>query len=160
MNNRGQVTIGMFLVTFISVLVGVILLTASAQQIGFTKDTITITNETITLPDLNEKLALNGSGSVGTPVIYTNGTVLQAAGQFVYTNRDVLNSQLTFTINNTNTSIGGYAANISYEAQPDGDLNSSGADSMMTIVILLMAIGVAIVALSPTMRSKVVEMTR
>ena len=155
-NKKGQLEMGSIIMVAITLIVGMILLVASAQNIHPTINTVEVVNQTFTLGAINTKLALTGQAVVGTPVV-SNSTEIITSGNYTITSNDILNGVLTVTINATDAYIAGEKMNLTYTAQPDGYSTSSGARAVTGIIIVLFAVSIAVVALMPTVGSKIVE---
>lgn len=165
MNNKGQ--IGVLMVTFITILVGVILFTAIAQQVGTstTLDTFsnysvgTVTNGTVTY--------VAGYKHIASPVIVAaNGSgtdFLLASGNYTITN-NVINpttGELTVSILPAESVTSAYNGNewkVSGVTQKTTYISDSGGRAVAGIIAIFFALAVAIVALSPTLRGELAGM--
>ena len=162
MNKRGQmgITIGSFIGIFVLVVVGLALFQGSAGQVGGAINSATASNTTITMPADGVVLDLEGqnylSGFVMTNA--TGGEVVPATnytiGEGVSTSTGVLSVQLTGAA----STYSGTSVNVSYEYGPDGYISSSGSRGVAGIILIFFALAIAVVALSPTLRSKILKM--
>ncbi len=164
MNKKGQVELGAILSVFIMVLVGLILLVASAQQVGDTTNTVDIVNDSLSstngttlaaLPQLNGKFASD--------VVVFNGSddLIIDAGNYTVLNNQVINGVETAAINVTASIAGGIqiqAWNISYTSQPTTYISNSGGRAIAGIIIIFFAIAIAIVTLQPTLKNKILDL--
>ncbi len=156
-NKKGQLEMGSIIMVAITLIVGVILLAASAQNLHPTLNTIDINNESFT-GTLNERVAISGQAVTDTMiVILVNDSVFITTGNYTVESNQILNGALTATINVTTSYIDGAELNISYTMQPDGYSTSGGARSVAGIIIILFAVSIAVVALMPTVGSKIIE---
>lgn len=164
MNRKAQTEgLGSILLVFILVLVGVVLMTTSAQLIGDTVNTIGVANETLSstngtnLADLPQL-----QGKFVTDIVVLNGTNLFeiTSGNFTIFNNQVINGVETALINVTASSQGGLQTqdwNISYTTQPTTFISNAGGRAIANIIIIFFAISIAFVALEPTLRNKFLD---
>lgn len=156
-NKKGQLGISAFIMVAIAAIVGAILLAASAQNIHPTIHTVDI-NESITLGAVNVSIAIPGQAVSGTFVLRnaTNGTVIPSV-DYHTANNQILASVLTATLNVTETDFGGTPGRIEYTSEPEGYSTNAGARALAGMIIIFFALGIAVVVLTPTLRSKILE---
>jgi len=167
-NKRAQIgpQLGIVLITFVAILVGVILFQVVAQQAGEGTSLITITNQTLTAPtngtytymtdirSISDVIITNASGLVGLVVV----------GPLNYTieNNQIHPTTGDLTVRITPTATypewSGEDWNISGTAQPLTYINDSGARAMTNLIAIFFALAVAVVALIPTLRSQFLEL--
>ncbi len=168
MRKKGQSDfgIGMILVTFIAILVGVILFQAVAQQAGASTNTalINISSEAdntgrITVPADGIFVDLVGQEIITTPVvIMSNGTAIPATNFTITEGVSTTSGVKTIRYLAIGSSFTGVALNASYEYGPDGYIENGGARAITGLIALFFALGIAVVALTPTMRQGVLDM--
>jgi len=160
MNKKGQ-TMGAILLVFITIIVGVILFQVVAQQVGDTTTTRTLSNLTLGTQTNGTTYYITGYRNIADAIVVGNGSVpvTLASGNYTLTN-NVINpttGELSVSIlpasEYTNT-----GWNISGTAQETDYISSSGARSIAALIPLFFALGVAVVALIPTTRSKILSM--
>ena len=164
MNKKGEENqLGMIIGTFMIIIIGAILLTASAQQVGETTNTIDVVNDTLSsvngttlanLPQLNGKFVSN--------VVVYNGSddVIIAAGNYTIFNNQVINGVETALINVStlaNVSILAQDWNISYTNQPTTYISDGGGRAVAGIIIIFFALAILVATLFPTIRNKILE---
>jgi|TARA_Y100000310_G_scaffold159030_1_gene158446 hypothetical protein len=164
MDRKGQatLTIGIILMTFVTILVGVILFQAIAQEAGKTSATAvyntTAGSDAITAPAQGASIDLEGQELLGS-VIVRNDTYIIAADNYTVTEGVSTTTgvkTILFTTSATGT-IAGQSLNISYPYGADGYVTSSGARGVIGIIAIFFALAIAIVALVPTLRSGVLQ---
>ena len=157
MNNKAQVKdLGMFIGLFITILVGLILLVPTAQQIGSTTDTVTLANTTMTSNANATAWELTGYKSITDVVIYNaTGNFLLAASNYTVANNVVSDGAEVATIT-PGVASAVYLSDwgLSGTAQPDTYISNSGGRAIAGIIILLFALAIAIIALVPSARAK------
>ncbi len=160
MNNKGQSQIGILISLAIVLIVGVILLQASAQQVGSTVNTINFTNVTFAAPANGGSLNLQGKLVTDFVAINrTNGTGVEpgpiiAAGNFTINNNQVTNGELTANLTVDDAEFAGFDWNITYTTQPATFISESGGRALANIIILLFALALLVVSIMPVVRQK------
>lgn len=160
MNKKGEeIGIGAIVTIFITAIVGVILLVAVAQENGKSLDTATLSNETITAAAAGVAYTFTDYKALS-DVIITNATGGETVPSSNYTiaNNQVVNGALASTL--TMTADSAYAAqslNVSATAQPLTYVGDSGARAVIGLIVVFFALGIAIVVLTPTLRSGVLN---
>lgn len=160
MNNKGQVTIGLLVMVFVLVIVGVALLQPTAVNVDNLRTTQDQVNNTITAGAIGTIQEVEGSGISGEVI------VINATGEVVpATNYTFLGRQPPITsgvVTNTFTIVGASAAsqalNLSYTAEPDGYDTSAGGRAIILLVVIFFALAIGVIALIPAARSGVMEM--
>ena len=161
MNNKGQIGVGAILIVFISVIVGVILFTTIAQQVGTTTNTVTVSNLSIGDADNGTTLYITTYRAISSPVIVnsTNGAAVGAAS-YTLTNNVVHDGALSVSILPTAapaTGLEGYEWNISGTAQPLTYIPNSGGRALAGMITIFFALAIVVVALTPTLSSKLLD---
>ena len=158
MNNKGQAGVGALLVIAISVIVGVILFTAVAQQVGTTTNTVTLTNKSFTLGAVNVSIYLTDYRAISSPVIYNATGTLVPAANYTLTNNVVNDGALSVQI--TTGAVNAYAGdawNISGTVQPLTYIPDAGGRALAGLIVIFFALAIAVVALTPTFQSKLLD---
>jgi len=162
MNKKAEVgkELGAILIVFITILLGVILFQAIAQESGKATTLGAYTNFTTTLAAPEESIYLTDIKHISSIVIENcsaAGAVFDA-GNYSVTNNFVHDGALTVRI--TTTAGSNYnltAVNISGVTQPLTYIDDSGARSMVPLIAIFFALALAVVALVPTLRNEFVS---
>jgi hypothetical protein len=166
MTNKGQIEIGGILIVFILAIVGLVLLTASAQLVGDVTNTVDVANASIandngtTLAALTQ---LNGKFVSDVVVYNATGDVIILSGNWTIFNNQVVNGVETALINTTPEITGGIDDGewqISYTNQPTTYISSGGGRAIAGVIIIFFALAIAIITLFPTLRNKALELMR
>ncbi len=163
MNKKGQSQvsqIGVFIGLFIVLLVGLILLQSSAQQVGDVVNTVTLTvNQTITAPANGAAINLNGR-AVSSFVAFnlTNGTVghtlLITSGNFTILDNQVVNGLLTARLQVDDALYENEEWNVTYIYEPETFIGSSGGRALANLIILMFAISLLIISILPVVKQR------
>jgi len=152
MNRKGQVSI--LLVCAIAVIIGLVLLQQVATNVEqgtrAVSGTVAVTNETFTTPALDAVKELTGQELVGTPTVVnqTAGSEIISTGNYTIYECVRTSDGLKGICYKTLTEAGAERAyNISYVYYPDGYIDDAGGRSIAGIIVLLAAIGIAVVCL-------------
>ena len=159
MDKKGQIGLGMFLVMFITLIVGVVLFQAVAQEAGKSTTLWTISNETFTASAVNVTYTFTNYRALS-DVIVTNATEGQVVPATNYTvaNNQVVNGMLATTITfNDDSPAVGQSTNISATAQPLTYIPDSAGRSIVGLIAIFFALAIAVIALEPTLRSGVLN---
>ena len=150
MNRKGQMSgVGMLIAVAITVIVGAILLQATAQSAGDVTNTIAITNESFAAAN-NTLYTFNYKALTGVVIYNNTADVVIGAGNYTVTNNVVTNGALTSTVavNFSSAVYAGDGWNISATAQ--STTYGDGAGRAVTgLIIVFFALAVAAVALYP-----------
>jgi len=169
MNNKGQVGVGILVMTAMAIIVGAIILTSSAQNIGDVTNTRSTSNDTLvigalhTLANLQGKfvdtatfVAFNSTNSSGGTV---NRPII-TSGNYSFLQNQVVNGAEVARLNVTGTQFVSQSWLVTYTYEPTTYISNSGGRSIATIVLIFLALAIAMVALLPALRSGVVDMIR
>lgn len=161
-NKRGEATIGVLIMTAIAIIVGVILLVGSAQNIGESTNTITVANASLGVASNSTTVYLTSYKLISDVVIY-NGTAIVPATNYTVTNNVVYNGALAVSVLPSSGAIynyTGYQWNISGTAQPIGYIPESGGRAVAGMIIVFFALSIAVVALTPSLRNGVMDLVK
>jgi hypothetical protein len=159
MKNKGEITTGIMIVTFIGVIVAMVLLQAVSPFIGQVSQVQTMTNATFT-PVNGSWIDLRGQELIGTPIV-TNKSVAVVIPATNYTIAERISSvdglkRIGFYISD-----GGNAANwsrnpinISYTYGMEGYADDAGARVMTDMIVLLSVIAILMFVLYPILKEK------
>jgi protein-S-isoprenylcysteine O-methyltransferase Ste14 len=162
MDKKGQAQVGLIVMIAIVCIVGVILFQAIAQESGKSTTLVTLSNQTISTP-------ANGTAYYFTSYKYfdettlvvtnaSSGTVINS-GNYTITNNNIYNGALSvMLVPNADPAFAGKPWNISVTAQPLEYISEGGARSIVPLIAIFFALAIGIVALTPTLRSGVLDM--
>ena len=157
MDNKVGVGVGGLILVAITIIVGVIMLQASAQQIGEVTNTVSLANQSM------------GTLTNGTALYVTNCRALSDVAVFNATGDvEVDSANYTVTNNVIDPTTGGLAVSIepaadspeysgntwymNATAQPVTYIADSGARGIAAIIVVFFALAIAVVALWPALR--------
>jgi len=160
MNNKGEMNqIGVLIVIFITVIVGLALLLSIADGVGESTSLGTAVNETVTLAANGGVTDLTGKHVTSMVLLNwtTNVTILD--GNYTILNNQINSAgELTAQIQTDTVQFQGNASRASYTYQPTGYIPSAGGRSITTIIILLTALAIAVVAMAPVFKGPLKDM--
>lgn len=155
MNNKAETSqIGVLVALAITVIVGVILLQASAQNIGATLDTVTLANRSIGATVVNgTSYYITDIKSLSSVVVFNQtGDIEIASGNFTVTNNVVYNGQEAVQIVPNTPAQFKSNWKISGVGQPLGYISDGGGRAMSSLVIILMALALAVIVITYSVR--------
>jgi len=164
MKNKGQVNISNLLLIFIGAIVALSLIGAIALNTGISTTTYvhndTLDGTSTTMPANGESADLTGQDLLSTPVVVNGtGSLEVAAGNYTIGERvSPTTGVKTVYIQTDSAEYANQPVNISYTYGPEGYATNSGARSVISLIVIFAALGIAIIALVPTLRSGVIEM--
>lgn len=160
MNKNGQFGVGMIVMIAIAIIVAVIIIQASADNMSVLTTKNSVVNQSVTAPAAGSTSAiLTGQAVSGVTVINgTSGTVIPASN-YTITNYVVSNGQLvsTFTTNAGPYGFAGKSINVSYTYEPFGYDTNTGGRAVANLIILFAALAIAIVVLVPVVKEKIFD---
>ena len=165
MNRKAQseMTMGIIIVTFIAILVGVIFFQAIAQQAGESTTLRIIANESLGTVS-NTTIEYIPYRAI-TSVVIVNGTTGGSGNDVVEANYTIINNVINPADGSLSVSITPLVTSnfvnedwfISGTVQPQTYVAESGARSVIGLIAIFFALAVMVVALEPTLRSRVLE---
>jgi len=164
-SKKGQTDIGIgtIMIVFIAVLVGIIFVQAIAQEVGSSINTVTVANDSLGTASNSTTVYLTSYRYISSVVITneSNGAVVPS------TNYTVTNNVIDPTTGGLSVSVlpqspaslglSGWEWEISGTAQPVTYIAESGGRTMASLIVIMFALAIAVVALTPTLKSKILE---
>lgn len=163
MKKKGQIGIGALVIVFISVIAAVALYQATLPLIGGAVSTTDMTNESHAKPDgTSNVIWITGQDYISDMQVvnFSQNNTLPATN---YTIEELVNpttgvKQIRVTLNEGFSSNGtGGSLLFTYVYGADGYIDSSAGRSMALLIPILAALAIAVFALSPTLRSGIIE---
>lgn len=161
---QAQIGLGVIMVTFIAILVGVILFQAIAQEAG-KATTSSVYNTTsgsaaITCPADTITIDLEGQELLSTPLVRnaSGDLVIQSGNYTIDEGVSTTTGVKTIRYTAIGSEFAGNTLNISYDYGRDGYIDNSGGRAMAGLIAIFFALAVAVIALTPTLRSGVLNM--
>jgi hypothetical protein len=162
MKKKGQadIGIGVILITFITVLVGVIFFQSIAQQAGEGTSLVTVTELSLGTQTNGTTYYLTDYRALSDVVIRSDTTTLDD-GNYTVTNNviDPTTGGLAVSILPA-SEYSGQTWVLNATAQPVTYIAESGGRAMAGLIAIFFALAVAVVALIPTLRSGVLNMIK
>jgi hypothetical protein len=144
--------------------VGAILLQASAQNVGQVRDLVTVANESLGTMTNGTALYVTNCKVLSSVIIFNaTGDVTIPAGNYTLTNNVVYNGQEAVKVDPLidagGRALGYNKGTATYDGvcQPLTYDPSSGGRAVAYVIIIMFALAIAVVALTPTLRSGVME---
>lgn len=162
MNNKAEVDmkpIGLMITVFVALIVGMVIF----QESGKVLSTVTQTNAfdgTATLPANAGVLVLQGQSVSSVVIINATGGETINSGNYTITNNDVSTGTLRAILTMGNTKYVSKPVNITYNFEPVGYVNDSGTRAIFGVILVMAALAIAVVSMSPVMRNKVLDYVR
>lgn len=161
MNKKGKEGgIGTILMVFVAIIIGVTLFVTIAQIVGTATSTVAVANTSLGVASNSTTVYLTDYRSIASPVIYNNTGAIVPSTDYIVTNNVVYNGALAVSVlpvSAAEAGFTGYQWNISGTAEPVTYIGGAGR-SIALLIPILFALVIAVLALEPTMRSRVLEM--
>ncbi|KKL85336.1 hypothetical protein LCGC14_1955780 [marine sediment metagenome] len=157
MNKKGQSQvpqIGVFIGLFIVLLVGLILLQSSAQNVGDVVNTVSVVNDTFAAPANGASANLQGRAAASFVAINASGGEIIAAGNYTVNDNQVVNGVVQVTLTVDDTQYQSINWNVSYVYEPETFIGSSGGRALANLIILMFAIALVVLSILPVVREK------
>lgn len=156
-NRKGEITVAIILLTFISILVGLILLQGTFPFIGASTNSFTLTNRTVTGGGGGVTTDLVGQELLDTPIV-TNRTGQQVVGAGNYTIAERISTvdglkRITYTPSsngNWNTT----AVNVSYLYGQEGYIDDAGGRGVTNLIPIMAAMALIMAAVAMVLKEK------
>jgi len=163
MVESGGIGIGTLIMVAITVIVGAVLLVASASNTEQTVHVYTASNVTYTAPLDGETIDLDGQELIGTPIVY-NATgpidasvIINAANYTIDEGISASTGLKTVQYTSNEDEYESRSINISYQFGGDGYADDAGARAVIPLILIFMALAIAVVALDPVLRSSIIS---
>ena len=164
MNKKAEIGgVGILLMAFVGILVGLLLYEAVNPYIGTLTgaNEVTVRNLSITGPTTGGAVyILQGQEITDTlAVVITNTTdgVLVPASNYTLTEAVTTNGVKGIILTSLGVKVSAMPINVSYSYQPAGYIDNGGARSMAFLIPIFAALAIAVIALTPTLRSGILE---
>jgi len=160
-SKKAELGVGTMIIMFIGIIVALVLLTASAGEVGKSTSTDVLSNGLYTAPASGSCIDLKGQEllSAATVTNRTSGTA-KTVNFTIAEGISTVDGLKRIRFCTTGASAGGgdawsgLAFNVSYTYGPEGYADDSGARSILGIVILLAAIAVVVFVVYPAVKEK------
>ena len=169
MNKKGQegVGFGSILIVFMAIIVGVVLFQVIAQEVGNSTNTIEVVNESLTVAvndtaqflnyrALSSVVVINATDATG---LSTDNASVLGSGNYTVANNVINPTSGALAVSITPTATEAYKSvwRVSATAQPTTYIAESGGRAMAALIVIFFALAIAVVALEPTLRGKILE---
>lgn len=154
MNDKGQMNIGLIVVAFVAVIIGLAIYSGSiTSYIGATTQTQSVTNHSFIVPALGSTIELYGQNIIGTAIV---GNSTKSMGAYNYTIYQGIGADgLTATLfKNNDTSWGSQRVNATYAFEPDGYVSDGGARAITLLIPIMVVLAIALAALYPALKER------
>jgi uncharacterized membrane protein len=160
-NNKGQVEIGigMIMTVFIAVLVGIIFVQSIAQSVGESTNTVELANVSIDTV-VNGTVQYLDYRALSDVVIYNETEdAIVGATNYTITNNVINPTTGELSVSITPNAPAAYksAWQVSATAQPVTYIADGGSRAMAALIVIMFALAIAVVALTPTLQSKLLD---
>jgi len=159
MNKKGQIGVGVIMVSFIVILLGIIFTQSIAQSVGESINTIAIANQSETLAANGADIYIEEYRALSDVVILNSTNSLITAGNYTVTNNaiDPTTGDLSVKITTDDAAFASEVVKVSGTAQPLTYIADGGSRAMASLIVIMFALAVAVIALGPTIQSKMLE---
>ncbi len=160
MNKKGEMGnlgFGLILSAFIGILIGLILISSSAADVAKATDEYTTgATYTITAPTSGSWKDIRGQELLSVPTVTNSSGDAVAAGNYTIEERvSSVDGLKRIAYKNNNAAYNAAVVNVSYTYGMEGYIDDSGGRSIADLIIIFFALGIAAIALVPSLRSGV-----
>lgn len=156
MNNKGEINVGIVLMTFLSIIVGLILLSGTFDFIGQATKTFTLRNYTFTFPAAGSTVDLYGQELINTAVITnrSNNAVVPASNYTISEGISSVDGLKRIRLTANAGYFNNVAVNASYDYGHVGYIDDAGGRSIADLIPIFGAIAILVAALALVFREK------
>ena len=164
-HRKGEMNgVGIFVLMFVVIIVGIALFTVIAQEVGDSTTTEAITNYNVTVTGAGTNYTITDYKYIGGTVTIMNATNLGLlnSGNYTISNNQIVDGSLVSILrvdDDVTFTSGIWSINATSCQRPDY-IDSSASRSIAGLIVIFFALAVGVVALSPTMRSGVLDLMR
>lgn len=137
----------MVFMIFVGAVITVVFMGVIADQVFLQTNTATATNVTFTAAAVNSSVTLTGRQNISTiTVINATNATLDWSANFTVDTVDSSSNLGIFLVTRDVTGVGfaGESINVSYDYQPVGYLQDSGARSIAALVVIMSALAIVV----------------
>jgi len=147
MNKKGESILAMFITITIVIIVGLVLLQASAPNVATITTTQSIANRTYTWPANGANLTLEGQATSGLIAINSTGNISITSPNYTVSNYVLSNGALISRLTvNAVSSYSNQPVNISYTYEPYGYATNGGTRAITGLVLIFTSLAILVVA--------------
>ncbi len=164
MNKKGESDIGFgaLIVVFMAIIVGVVFFQVIAQEVGRSTNTVTLENVSLGSAAVDDTAQyLNYRALSGVVIFNATGDVPVPTSNYTVTNNVINPTTGALSVSITpNTPSAGYELGVwtvDATAQPTTYVAESGGRAVVGLITIFFALAIAIVAIEPTLRSRILE---
>jgi len=161
MNSKGQINLGAIIGIFMTVIIGLAFVITIAESVGESTNTVALVNQTETLGANGDSIYIEEYKSITSFVLLNASNNLTiGAGNYTVTNNalDPTTGALSVQVQTDDTEFQSLEVRVSGTAQPRTYISDSGGRAIASLIVIMFALGLAIVALTPTMQSRILDM--
>jgi heme/copper-type cytochrome/quinol oxidase subunit 2 len=170
-NKRGEMNlIGMFIIVAVTLIVGLVCFQVIAQQVGDSTSTKAYGNTSLavvvngtpqyitTCKALSDVIVYNATDAAG---FAANGSAIES-GNYTFTDNVIYNGALSVKVDPTasNAPFVKTAWKVQGTCQEPDYISDAGGRAMASLIIVMFALAILVVALSPTLRGDLMDMVR
>ena len=166
MNSKGQMNlVGMLIVVAVTLIVGLVCFQVIAQQVGKSTSTVVLENQSLGVMTNGTALYVTNCRALSDVLIFnaTGDVEIEPAGNYTVTNNVVYNGALAVKVDpliDAGARALGYnkgTATIDATCQPLDYIADSGGRAMASLILVMFALAILVVALSPTLRGNLLD---
>ena len=160
MNKKGEseVGFGMLIVVFMAIIVGVVFFQVIAQEVGRSTNTIALENQSLVIAAVNDTpYVITNCRAISGAVFFNETGDVPIAGTATIVNNVVTNGALTVTVTPDVAPAEQNIWTVDATCQPLTYIAESGGRAVAGLIVIFFALAVAVVSLTPTLRSRVLE---
>lgn len=149
MKRKGEMQAGVMIMTFLSIIVGLILLTSTYDFVGQTTNTFTLANYTFTFPSNGNTVDLYGQELINTPgfINRSNGVVIPSTNYTVSEGISSVDGLKRIRLTGKSGPFAGVVVNASYDYGHVGYIDDSGGRAVTSLIPIFGAIAVIVAGL-------------
>lgn len=155
-DRKGEINTGIVIMTFLSIIVGLILMSGSFDYIGQATNTFTLSNYTFTFPAAGSTVDLYGQELINTPAIInrSNGAVVPASNYTIAESISTVDGLKRIRLTAKAGYFNNVVTNASYDYGHVGYIDSSGGRSIADLIPIFAAIALVVAALAMVVKEK------
>lgn len=156
MKRKGEISTGLILMTFLSIIVGLVLLSGTFDYMGQATNTFTLSNYTFTFPAAGSTVDLYGQELINTAGIInrSNGAVVPASNYTIFERVSPVDGVKRIALTANAGYFNSVVTNASYDYGHVGYIDSAGGRSIADLIPIFGAIALIIAALALIAREK------
>ncbi len=155
MKRKGEITMGLMIMTFVAVIVGAALIAPGiSTPIATLTTTQAVVNQSYTFPNAAASITLGGQANTNVVVVNATSGAVVPSSNYTVANYVLSNGELISTLTGAASLYNGDPVGISSTREPYGYATDGGTRAVAALVVLFAALSIGLIAAWPIIKER------